>query len=579
MRRRLFAVLLLCVPGYAADSDDVVLRAMRAELERARALTFVNLESPYFADASVDEVSGFSVSATLGGLLAANRSHFRSPRVQVRVGSYKFDNTNYVGSGFTYGSNYDVDRLPLENNYDLLRRYLWLAIDRAYKSAVESIARKRAALKNISIGEQPDDFTKAAPVKLLEPVRPVTFDEEMWKARARKLSALFAKYPELRTTAVEITGLHGIQYLANTEGTEIRIDEHLAYVRARATAQAPDGMMLRDALVLHSSVPGVIASDMETARAVIAMAENVVALSKAPMGEAYNGPVLFEREAAAQIFAQIIGKNLALTRRPVMEPGRPGVFPSSELEGRFGARILPEWMDIVDDPTQAEWRGRPLFGSYKVDSDGVIPKPLSLVEKGVLKNFLLTRQPMRGFNGSNGRARLPGGFGANSAAFGNLFVRAWETASLAELKRKMIEICKTRNKPYGIIVRKLDFPSSASFEELRRLLTGSANSGGSAKPVSIPILAYRVFPDGREELVRGLRFRGFNARSLKDILAASDESYVFEFLENGAPMALMGSGGSMSQSCVIAPSVLIDDLEMERMEEEFPKIPIVPPPT
>ena len=579
MRRRWFAVLLLCVPGYAADSDDVVLRAMRAELERARALKFVNLESPYFADASVDEVTGFSVSATLGGLLGVNRSHFRSPRVQVRVGSYKFDNTNYVGSGFTYGSNYDVDRLPLENNYDLLRRYLWLAIDRAYKSAVESIARKRAALKNISIGEQPDDFTKAAPVKLVDPVRPVTFDEEMWKARARKLSALFAKYPELRTTAVEITGLHGIQYLANTEGTEIRIDEHLAYVRARATAQAPDGMMLRDALVLHSSVPGVIASDMETARAVIAMAENVVALSKAPMGEAYNGPVLFEREAAAQIFAQVIGKNLALTRRPVMEPGRPGVFPSSELEGRFGARILPEWMDIVDDPTQAEWRGRPLFGSYKVDSDGVIPKPLSLVEKGVLKNFLLTRQPMRGFNGSNGRARLPGGFGANSAAFGNLFVRASETASLAELKRKMIEICKTRNKPYGIIVRKMDFPSSASFEELRRLLTGSANSGGSAKPVSIPILAYRVFPDGREELVRGLRFRGFNARSLKDILAASDESYVFEFLENGAPMALMGSGGSMSQSCVIAPSVLIDDLEMERMEEEFPKIPIVPPPT
>jgi len=126
---------------------------------------------------------------------------------------------------------------------------------------------------------------------------------------------------------------------------------------------------------------------VETARAVTAMAENVVALSKAPIGEGYNGPVLFEREAAAQIFAQIIGKNLALTRRPVMEPGRPGVFASSELEGRFGARILPEWMDIVDDPTQAEWRGHPLFGSYKVDSDGVIPQPLSLVERASSRIF------------------------------------------------------------------------------------------------------------------------------------------------------------------------------------------------
>jgi TldD protein len=143
----------------------------------------------------------------------------------------------------------------------------------------------------------------------------------------------------------------------------------------------------------------------------------------------------------------------------------------------------------------------------------------------------------------------------------------------------MMEICKTRNKPYGIIIRKMDFPSSASVDELRRLLAGSANSGGSAKPVSIPILAYRVYPDGREELVRGLRFRGFNARSFKDILAASDETVLFEFLDNSAPMALMGSGGTVAQTSVIAPSVLIDDLEMERMEEEFPKVPIVPPPT
>jgi len=138
---------------------------MRAELERARGLKFVNLESPYFAEASVDEVTGFSVSATLGGLLAANRSHFRSPRVQVRVGSLQIRQHELRRQRIYLWSNYDVDRLPLENNYDLLRRYLWLAIDRAYKSAVESIARKRAALKNISIGEQPDDFTKAAPVK------------------------------------------------------------------------------------------------------------------------------------------------------------------------------------------------------------------------------------------------------------------------------------------------------------------------------------------------------------------------------------------------------------------------------
>jgi hypothetical protein len=580
MTRREFARLMLLAPAaFGAEPEDAVLRAMRSEVERARGLKFDNLESPYFVEAYVDDVTGFTASATLGGLLSANLSRTRSPRVSVRVGDYKFDNTNYVGSGFNYGGAYDVDRLPLEDNYELLRRYLWLAIDRAYKSAVEAIARKRAALRNITVTEQVDDFSKAEPLKLIDPLRPVTFDEESLKSRVRALSALFAKYPDLRTSGVEFAGVDAVQRMVNTEGTEIRIQEHISVVRARASIQAPDGMMLRDAVVFHSSRPGVIASELDMTRAVTEMAGNVVALAKAPVGEAYNGPVVFEREAAAQIFAQVIGKNLVVTRRPVIERGRPGVFPTSELEGRFGARILPEWMDIVDDPTQTEWRGRPLFGHFKVDGEGVAPKPLVLVEKGVLKNFLLTRRPTRRAAESNGRARLPGGYGTNMAAFGNLFVRASETVTFAELQSKMIEILKTRDKPYGILVRKMDYPSSASFEEMRRLLSGSASSGGSARPVSIPLLAYRVYQDGREELVRGLRFRGFNARSFKDIVAASDENYVFEFLDNGAPMALMGSGGVIAQSCVIAPSVLIDDLEMERIEEEHPKISIVPPPT
>jgi hypothetical protein len=142
----------------------------------------------------------------------------------------------------------------------------------------------------------------------------------------------------------------------------------------------------------------------------------------------------------------------------------------------------------------------------------------------------------------------------------------------------MMEICRTRNKPYGIVVRKMDFPSSASMEEARRLLTGSAQSGGSARPVSLPLRVFRVYPDGREELVRGLRFRGLNARSLKDILAASDDTNVFEFMDNGAPFALIGAGSFTAESCVIAPSILVDDLELMKMEDEQPKLPIVPPP-
>jgi len=181
-----------------------------------------------------------------------------------------------------------------------------------------------------------------------------------------------------------------------------------------------------------------------------------------------------------------------------------------------------------------------------------------------------------GLSGSNGRARLPGSFGANRAAIGNLFVRANETVPAKDLSKKLIEMCKQRNKPYGIIVRRMDFPSSESVDEARRLLSSAAQAGGH--PYTAPVLVYKVYPDGREELVRGLRFRGLNARSLKDIQAAGDDRNVFPFLNSPAPFALIGAASFVAPTCAIAPSVLIDDLELHSLEEELPKLPIVPAP-
>jgi hypothetical protein len=213
-----------------------------------------------------------------------------------------------------------------------------------------------------------------------------------------------------------------------------------------------------------------------------------------------------------------------------------------------------------------------------VDLEGLAPQRLVVVDKGVLKSFLLTRQPVKGFEASNGRARLPGSFGAKAAGFGNLFVSASQSLPAAELRKKLMAICQERGKPYGIIVRKMDFPSSASFGELRQIMAGMAQSGGSAHPVSLPILVYRVYADGREELVRGLRFRGLTSRSLKDIVAASEEMQVFDFQENNAPFAVMDGAGYVAETSIVAPSILVDDLELEKAQEELPKPPLVPPP-
>lgn len=559
------AVLAMCAETPPADP---VLQAMHDEVTRSIKLALPNLEAPYFVQYLLDSSDSFTVTASLGAVLGKTRDTFRVPEVQVRVGDYKFDNTNFAGGGGGE-SRYDLGSFPLDDDYALLRRYLWLSTDSAYKSAVEAISRKRAAVRNVNQGDHIDDFAHADPVHLVEPFRKLSIDEKTWTDTARSLSAVFAKYPAVKTSNVEVHADDGGYYVVNSEGTEVRAPENVSYVRVRATAQSADGMTLHDAMTFHALDPGHLPSEEQMAREASHMAENLVALTQAPVGEDYNGPVLFESDAAPQLFAEVLAKNLVLTRPQV---GGRGTSPASEYEGRIGSRVLPESFDVVDDPTQKEWRGKELFGSYDVDREGVIPKPLHLVEKGALKGFLLTRQPVRGFEGSNGRARLEG---RQAADISNLFITSSDTMPAANLKKKLIELIQARNKPYGIIVRKIDFPSTATRREAVRLLQ---NAQGIANPVSMPLMVSKVFPDGHEELVRGMRFRGFNARSLKDILAVGDDATVFDFMDSSEPFAMVGYAQYTTEACVIAPSIIIDDLELHPGEEELPKLPLVPAP-
>jgi hypothetical protein len=563
------AVLVLCAQAPAADP---LLQAMHDEVDRSVKLKLPDLEQPYFVEYLLDESDSFSVSASLGGLLSRSRDHFRLPEVHVRVGDYKFDNTNFAGGGGG-GSRYDLENFPLDNAYPVLRRYLWLETDSVYKGAVEAISRKRAAMRNINQSDQLNDFAHAEPVHLIQPFQKLALDEKTWLGRTRTLSAVFTQYPDVKTSEVELHADNGGYYVVNSEGTEVQVQENVAFLRASVTAQSADGMTLHDAVTFHALDVGHLPSEEEMTRGLTKMADNLVALARAPKGEDYNGPVLFEGDASPQIFAELLARNLALSRTPA--GARGGAGQSSEFEGRMGSRILPDTFDVVDDPTQKEWRGKALFGSYQVDREGVIPKPLHLVEKGALKGYLLTRQPVRGFEGSNGRARLPG-FQANTADISNLFIGSSETLPAADMKKKLIELIQARNKPYGIIVRKMDFPSTATRGELVRMLQAEQ---GTVHPVSSPLLVYKVFPDGREELVRGLRFRGFTARSLKDILTAGDDATVFDFLDSTVPFAALAGGASYTtEACIVAPSIIIDDLELHPGEDELPKLPVVPAP-
>ena len=567
-----------------SPDNDVILKAMRDELERSRQLRVPDDQNvddvPYFISYTLDDAENFSAVASLGALTGSNHTRFRAPLVEVRVGSYDFDNTGHVLSGYSGGSRYDTDPLPLDDIYDALRERFWLATDFAFKASIESIARKRAALRSATA--QPDrlaDFVKGEPVTSLEKVTRASVDEDAWSNRITQLSAVFRTYPEIFASSVEVHLNQGTTYLVDTEGTALRYRDDTLWLAARAEGQAADGMPVREALVIPASEINALPNRADAETRITQMAKNVQALVSAPVGDAFTGPVLFEPMAAAQLFAQLIGENARPTRKPVVDPGRPVNTTPSEYEGRMGGRVLPDWFDVFDDPTQTAWQGRPLLGHYDFDFQGVRPQRVSLIEKGILKGFLATRQPIKNALKSNGHGRMPGGFGAANAAIGNLFVTARETAPLVDLKSKLLQLCKDRDLPYGIIIRKLDFPFSGGNAELQSLQSTSRDSGGSVRPVSPPVLAYKVYPDGREELVRGLRFKGMRSRSLRDILSASTEQAVFEFINNGALLARAGGGGYLAPASIIAPGVLFDELELDRSQEQLERPPLVAPPS
>jgi hypothetical protein len=561
----------------AALNTDPVLRAMAEELGRAKSLRALG-EAVYFAEISADDAESFSVGATLGAAFAPQRNLLRPLRPLVRVGSPRFDNTGSIFSDFYSGSRFDTGALPLENNVFALRHALWLALDRAYKTAYEALGRKAAALRGVTQSEPMPDFWPATPVVVLETPARVRIDDAAWTQRVKQLSAVFAAWPAITASGVDFQASQGVSYYINTEGSIVRTNDRIAFLHVRAALQAADGMLLYDGDSVESLDPARMPPEEELRRAVEAVARNVDALARAPLGESYAGPVLFEGPAAAQIFAEVFGANLGITRKPVAEPGRTIPVLASELEGRLGLRVLPEWMDLVDDPGAREFQGRPLLGFYLVDLDGIRPSRLTVVEKGVLKTLLTTRQPVRGLDGPNGRSRLPGPFGVKIPRISNLFVQASHTESEPSLRQRLIELAKKSGREYAIVIRKTDFPSQGSLEDLRQQAAQAGRSGAGGRPVSAPVLAYRVYADGREELVRGLRFRGLGTRHFRDILAAGDRLHQFDYLDNGAPLALTGAGSYVVGCSVISPSVLFEELELEPATGDLPKPPVVPPP-
>jgi TldD protein len=521
-------ILILVAPVTA--EEDILIGAMSDEMARAmEGLHMPQAEKPYFIAYRAQDVSSATVSASLGSLTISNSTKKRTLNVELRVGDYSLDNSNYFSSRFFRGSrttNNGSITAPLDDNYLELRRKLWLATDVQYKKAIENLAAKRATLQAHRRTDNIKDFSKETPAKIEDTYADMKFNINELEQLVREVSLPFKEVPEITTSSVYIEAKNTYTRFLNSECSLFKRSEPQFSLTITAEAQAADGLRLQDSVKFF----GRSVSDLPQRKELLAQVHEIgLRLQKlrgAAYIEHYRGPVLFEDTAAGEIFAQAFAPNLVTSRMPTIEDSRFEIFFSqmiAQMEGgenfleKIGGRVFPTFVNLVDDPLLNEYNGVKLVGSFKIDDDAVPSRKTKLIEKGILKTLLTSRVPAKSIEQSTGSRR---GFGP---APSNLILTADKALTDAELRQALLERVKMLNLDYGIVVRRVGSNGANTFLRAFAMMAGAPRS----RPSNVLLEVYKVFPDGHEEPVKGMELNGLSPAAFRDVVAVGNKPVVY----------------------------------------------------
>jgi hypothetical protein len=569
----LAALLGMASFAYAQQAGDVLFKAMQDELDRTMSqLVMENLERAYFVSYTIDDVQQLEVHGNLGTLTLSNPDRGRYLTIDLRVGSYSLDNSNFV-SGFSgYGANFS--QLPIDNDYDAIRNQIYLETDQVYKDAVETISKKRAYLQTRVVANRPDDFLKLPATRILDKSEEFDINKAQFEELAKAATVVFRDYPDIISSDLKIEAAISNQYLLNSNGTRTMRGDRIYIFDLSMMGKAADGENIFDGdRIIFNSLAAVPSVANLTAWAK-GNADRMSKLIKADTLDDYIGPVVFTADAAGEFFRQLFVRGISNLPQPTFENeqmasiiGRAG---GGEFAEKLNRRVLPASFMVYDDPTINKVGSSPVIGGYNVDDAGNAPQKVVLVENGKLVNLLIGISPTKKIKDANGHAR-----GAVSkvvtAKPSNLVFESSEKVPYAKLKETLITLCKDVDLPYGLIVRRLSDPNSASGSFAMRMGSMMMSGSGSGAPdaLSAPWEIYKVYPDGREEPVRGLQFNNVTVRILKDILQTDDQMFVYNYLLN-ADQEMPAS--------IVTPSVLIEEMELKKNEEKIMKPPLLPSP-
>ena len=570
--------------------SDQTLRAMHDEMERSRTrLQLPGVDKPFYIEYRLLDIDVRSVTSSFGALIASNDTRNRFMSIDVRVGDYHLDSSNFVSEDGFQGFLGTTGEVGIDRDYNSLRQDLWLSTDQAYKQAVTQMSLKQSFLRSLTKPPEIDDFSQTTPIVKIDPRIETDWTTRNWEEESRQASAALLKFPQLNATRVNYYLVYFTYYLMNTEGTTIRTSRHLAAIEAALDTTAGDGMPLHNFYAVYVSKPGELPDPATVGQSLAQASTQLMTLRQSPIVSDFTGPVLFQGAASGALLAQALAPSLSgarppLSTMPAFDEMMQRMGGRSEWSGRVGSRVLPATMSLIDDPTLKEFNGAALLGNYDIDDEGVKAQRVAIVENGTLKNLLMSRRPGPEFQASNGHARSAL-LSDTRPLSSNLMLQATGGLNSADLKKKFLDACHDDGHEWCLEIKSMDNPALSSIRQEDFSDFIGAVAGGVASGERIPLVMYRVYvADGREEMVRGGHIEGLQLRSLRNIPAYGDDENVFPYMQNptggfaGTALGAFGSAQGGIPSTIVAPSLLLDEVEVRGFHGEPRRLPLVDAP-
>ncbi len=556
MKKLIITLLILFISqsvlfGKQSRSDLTVLTAMEQELKRSmKELKLEDYDKPYFMSYLIKENTVNQIMAKFGSLILSENSKTRELFVDVRVGDYQFDNSvnGKSGSSSSYKRN---TLLPIENDIDAIRAIIWQITDDTYKKSLTQYFNKKAKkVQEVDKNNLPN-FSKEKPSIYIGKELELVFDKKEWEEKIKEISSIVKQYRELDDSSITFTAQKETVFFINSEKSKYITDDILYSINIDLSAISEDGNVINNFGSLHyknlADIP-----DLDTIKKEVKkIIDEVYEIKNAKSINPINVPAILEPEAAGILFHEAVGHRLEGERQIDETQGQT-------FSERVGTQIIPTFLSIEDNPSLYDFNSDSLLGYFVYDDQGIRGKKVPLVQKGILKNFLLSRTPVKGFANSNGHGRASNGR-APMARMSNLIIRSENEVSKQELKKLLIQEIKKQNKDFGLIIKKMTGgetnTSSYDFQAFK----------------ATPLLLHKVDPDtGEETPVRGVEIVGTPLISINKIIATGNNYKAF----NG----FCGAESGYVPVSTIAPSILISEIELQKTTSEKEKKPILPPP-